>query len=127
MFCRIASIQWIVAVARGDRYLWPSELGCGASCDRDRDPYGSVRPTFAGCFPNLKQFFSLIGFGIVAELVLTFTVRRILTRTFAAMNVGISGSLMIAGFSLVFVAAMAATIPAYRSATIDPVVALRSE
>jgi predicted permease len=75
----------------------------------------------------LRQSFILIGAGILAGLVLTFATQRILTHTFAAMNTGMSGSLLLAGISLVLVAALAAAIPANRSAGIDPVIALRND
>jgi ABC-type antimicrobial peptide transport system permease subunit len=75
----------------------------------------------------LRQSFTLIGIGIVAGLMLTFVVQRILTHTFAAMNTGMSGSMLLAGFSLLLVAALAAALPANRSAGVDPVVALRNE
>jgi predicted permease len=75
----------------------------------------------------LRQSFVLIGAGIVAGLVLTFAAQRILTHAFAEMNTGISGALFLAAVSLVFVAALAAAVPANRSAGVDPVVALRNE
>jgi putative ABC transport system permease protein len=75
----------------------------------------------------LRQSFVLIGVGIAAGLVLTFAAQRILVHAFAEMNAGMSGSLLLAAVSLVSVAAMAAAVPANRSAGVDPAVALRSE
>jgi predicted permease len=75
----------------------------------------------------LRQSFVLIGVGIVAGLGLTFAAQRILTHAFAAMDTGMSGSLLIAAVCLVAVAAVAAAVPANRSASVDPVVALRNE
>jgi ABC-type antimicrobial peptide transport system permease subunit len=75
----------------------------------------------------LRQSFQLIGIGIVAGLVLTFAAQRILTHAFAAMNTGMSVSLLVAAMSLLLMAGLAAAIPANRSASVDPVVALRNE
>jgi len=75
----------------------------------------------------LRQSFQLIGIGIVAGLVLTFAAQRILTHAFAAMNTGMSVSLFVAAMSLLLMAGLAAAIPANRSASVDPVVALRNE
>jgi predicted permease len=75
----------------------------------------------------LRQSFLMIGSGVMAGLVLTFAVQRILAHSFAAMDTGMSGSLLMAVFSLVFVAVLAAAIPANRSARVDPVIALRNE
>jgi predicted permease len=75
----------------------------------------------------LRQSFLMISAGIVAGLVLTFAGQRILAHAFAAMDSGMSGSLVLAVFSLVFVAIVAAAIPANRSAKVDPVIALRNE
>jgi ABC-type antimicrobial peptide transport system permease subunit len=75
----------------------------------------------------LHQSFLMIGAGVVVGLALTFVARRILTHAFAAMNTGMFGSLLVASFSLVFVAILAAAIPANRSASVDPVIALRNQ
>ncbi len=75
----------------------------------------------------LRQSLTMIGAGIVAGLVLTLAARRVLTHSFAAMNTGISGSLLLTVFSLGFVAVLAAAIPANRSARVDPAIALRNE
>ena len=75
----------------------------------------------------LRQSFILIGVGIVAGLGLTFAAQRILTHSFVAMNTGMSGSMLIAAASLMLVAALAAAVPANRSASVDPMIALRNE
>jgi ABC-type antimicrobial peptide transport system permease subunit len=75
----------------------------------------------------LRQSFLLIGTGVLGGLVLAAGAQQILTHTFAAMNTGLSGSLLMAVFSLVIVAALAAAIPANRSARVDPAIALRNE
>jgi predicted permease len=75
----------------------------------------------------LRQSFVLIGIGIVAGLGLTFAAQRVLTHSFAAMNGGMSESLALAGGSLLLMAGLAAAVPANRSASVDPVIALRNE
>jgi predicted permease len=75
----------------------------------------------------LRQSFVLIGVGILAGLVLTFAAQRVLMHSFAAMNSGMSGSLLLAGISMALVAALAAAAPASRSASVDPMIALRNE
>jgi len=75
----------------------------------------------------LRQSFILIAAGIGAGLCLTLAAQRILTHAFAAMNTGLSISMLLAAASLAVVAALAAAIPANRSARVDPMIALRNE
>jgi predicted permease len=75
----------------------------------------------------LRESMVMIGAGIVAGLVLTFVAQRVLIHSFAAMDSGLSLSLLFAAFSLLFAAAVASIVPARRSASVDPVIALRNE
>jgi predicted permease len=75
----------------------------------------------------LQESLVLIGAGILAGLLLTFVAQRILIHSFAAMDSGLSLSLVFAAFSLLVAAAVASIVPARRSASVDPVVALRNE
>ena len=75
----------------------------------------------------LRESMTLIGVGIVAGLVLTFVAKRILVHSFAAMNTGLWESLVVAAFCLLVAAALASIVPARRSASVDPVIALRNE
>jgi ABC-type antimicrobial peptide transport system permease subunit len=75
----------------------------------------------------LKESLVLIGAGIGVGLVLTFVAQRILIHSFAAMDSGLSLSLVVAAFCLLFAAAVASIVPARRSASVDPVIALRNE
>ena len=81
----------------------------------------------AGGFADAGESIVLIGAGILAGLVLTFVAQRILIHSFAAMDSGLSLSLVFAAFSLLAAAAIASIVPARRSASVDPVVALRNE
>jgi ABC-type antimicrobial peptide transport system permease subunit len=75
----------------------------------------------------LRESMMMIGAGIVAGLVLTFVAQRVLSHSFAAMGGGLWVSLVFAAFSLVLAAAVASIVPARRSASVDPVIALRNE
>ena len=75
----------------------------------------------------LRDSLVLIGAGIAAGLVLTFVAQRILVHAFAAMNTGLWLSLLFAAGCLLFAAAIASIVPARRSASVDPVIALRNE
>jgi predicted permease len=75
----------------------------------------------------LRESMMMIGAGIVAGLVLTFVAQRVLAHSFAAMGTGLWVSLVFAAISLVAAAAVASIVPARRSASVDPVVALRNE
>jgi ABC-type antimicrobial peptide transport system permease subunit len=75
----------------------------------------------------LRESMALIGVGILAGLVLTFAAQRILVHAFAAMGTGLWLSLAFAAISLLVAAAVASIVPARRSASVDPVIALRNE
>jgi predicted permease len=75
----------------------------------------------------LRESMVLIGAGILAGLVLTFVAQQILVHSFAAMGSGLSLSLLFAALSLLLAAALASVVPARRSASVDPVIALRNE
>ena len=75
----------------------------------------------------LRESMTLIGVGILAGLVLTFVAQRILVHAFAAMDSGLWLSLVVAAFCLLLAAAIASVVPARRSASVDPVIALRNE
>jgi predicted permease len=75
----------------------------------------------------LRESMTLIGVGIGVGLVLTFVAQRILVHAFAAMDSGLWVSLTVAAFCLLVAAAIASVVPARRSASVDPVIALRNE
>ena len=75
----------------------------------------------------LRESMMLIVAGIGVGLVLTFVAQRILVHSFAGMESGLSLSLVVAAFCLLFAAAVASIVPARRSASVDPVIALRNE
>jgi predicted permease len=75
----------------------------------------------------LRDSMMMIGAGIVVGLVLTFVAQRVLAHSFAGMDGGMSFSLAVAAFCLMVAAAVASIVPARRSASVDPVIALRNE
>jgi predicted permease len=75
----------------------------------------------------LRESMMLIGAGIGVGLVLTFVAQRILAHSFAGMDSGMSVSLLFAAISLMLAAVVASIVPARRSASVDPVIALRNE
>jgi predicted permease len=75
----------------------------------------------------LRESMMLMGVGVLIGLVLTVIAQRVLVHTFAAMTTGLTLSLLFAGFSLSLAAAVASIVPARRSASVDPVIALRNE
>ncbi len=75
----------------------------------------------------LRESMVLIVAGIGVGLLLTFVAQRILIHSFAGMESGLSLSLVFAAFSLLLAAAVASIVPARRSASVDPVIALRNE
>jgi predicted permease len=75
----------------------------------------------------LRQSITMMGCGLIVGLGMTMAAQRILVHSFAGIDAGMGGSLLLAGASLIVVAALASAIPANRSASVDPVVALRNE
>jgi ABC-type antimicrobial peptide transport system permease subunit len=75
----------------------------------------------------LRDTLALIGIGLVAGFALAALAQKILAHIFAAMGTGMLPSLAVATLSLLSAAAIAAFIPALRSASVDPVTALRQE
>jgi ABC-type antimicrobial peptide transport system permease subunit len=78
-------------------------------------------------FLVLRDTLALIGVGLAAGLALASIAERVLANTFAAMEAGTLPSLAVATVFLLCAAAIAAFIPALRSASIDPVIALKQE
>ncbi len=75
----------------------------------------------------LRDTLLLIGIGLLAGFALAALAQKVLAHVFAAMGNGILPSLAAATLSLLSAAAIAAFIPALRSASVDPVTALRQE
>jgi len=78
-------------------------------------------------FLVLRDTLALIGVGLLAGFVLAAIAHKVLAHVFAAMGSGTLPSLVVATLSLLSAAIVAALIPALRSASVDPVIALRSE
>jgi predicted permease len=75
----------------------------------------------------LKSTLTWIGTGLLVGFVLSALGQKTLAHVFAAMGAGLLHSLAIATLILLGAAAMAALIPALRSASVDPVIAIRQE
>jgi predicted permease len=75
----------------------------------------------------LRNTLALIGIGLLAGTLLAALAQRVLSHVFAAMGTGTLPSLAIATLSLLGAATTAALIPAVRSASVNPVIALRQE
>jgi predicted permease len=75
----------------------------------------------------LRDTLALIGVGLLAGFALAAMAQRVLAHQFAAMGAGILPSLFVAMLSLLIAAFLAAIIPAFRSASVDPVITLQSE
>ena len=78
-------------------------------------------------FLVLRDTLALIGVGLLAGFVLAAIAQKVLAHVFAAMGGGTLPSLVVATLSLLCAAIVAAIVPALRSASVDPVIALRSE
>jgi ABC-type antimicrobial peptide transport system permease subunit len=70
---------------------------------------------------------TLIGVGLLIGFILTVMAQRILAHVFAAMGIGILPSLIVAALALLSAAVFAAIMPSLRSASVNPVIALRGE
>jgi ABC-type antimicrobial peptide transport system permease subunit len=75
----------------------------------------------------LRDTLALIGIGLLVGFALAAMAQKTLAHIFAAMGDRIWLSFAAATLSLLGAAAIAAFIPALRSATVDPVTALRQE
>ena len=75
----------------------------------------------------LRSTLVLVGLGLLAGFALAAVAEKVLTHVFAAMGSGTLSSLAIAMLGLLGAAAIAAFLPALRSARVDPVIALRQE
>jgi ABC-type antimicrobial peptide transport system permease subunit len=78
-------------------------------------------------FLVLRDTLTVIGVGLLIGFGLTVMAQRILVHVFAAMGIGILPSLIVAALALLSAAVFAAIMPSLRSASINPVIALRSE
>jgi len=78
-------------------------------------------------FLVLRDTLALIGIGLAVGLVLATIAERVLANVFAGMGTGTLPSLAVATLILLSAAAIAAFIPALRSASVDPAIALRLE
>jgi predicted permease len=75
----------------------------------------------------LRDTLGLIGIGLLAGFTLAALAQKVLVHVFAAMGTGTLPSLVVATLCLLSAAALAAFVPALRSASVDPVKALRQD
>ncbi|HEY6414087.1 MAG TPA: ABC transporter permease [Edaphobacter sp.] len=69
----------------------------------------------------------MVGTGLLAGLVVSITMQRLLSHLFTGIGTGLLFSFVIAAVSLLAAAAIAVALPARRSASVNPAVVLRAE
>jgi ABC-type antimicrobial peptide transport system permease subunit len=69
----------------------------------------------------------MVGAGLLAGLIVSITMQHLLAHLFAGIDTNLLASFAIAAAGLLTAAALAVALPARRSASVDPVIALRAE
>ncbi len=69
----------------------------------------------------------MVGTGLLAGLVISITMQHLLSHLFTGIGTGLLTSFAVAATSLLAAAALAVTLPARRSASVNPAVVLRAE